>query len=865
MLQNLVKHCKNKNEQDALALSTDNPNAIFFTADTNSIILGGKIFGIGNSLLFMGSQSEYDAAVQTGQIPYGTIVIIETSYLTFTALEDNCSIGFYNNPNSSITPTIEYSFDKNTWSTLTDDNVSIEKGSEMYCRGINPDGISGGYGQSGYNYFTGEGQFNVSGDIMSLINYETPPKTMVGTFYNLFGGDGTSPRDNFVDIVDASKLLLSAKTLTDDCYANMFDSCTSMIYGPQIKAEVLAPFCYYKMFYNCTSLTTAPDLSATNMEKECCAYMFYGCTALTTAPELPATVLADSCYRYMFYGCTSLTTVSALPATTLTIYCYDGMFSDCTSLTTAPELPATTLAPYCYNYMFSGCTSLTTIPALPATKLADGCYNYMFSGCTSLTTAPELPATTLADFCYDNMFSSCTSLTTASDLSAMTLTSSCYSYMFSDCTSLTAAPALPATELADCCYSYMFQNCTALTNAPKLPATTLADRCYNNMFRGCTSLVVAPALPANKLSNKCYRYMFSYCTSLTAAPELRATTLTSDCYSGMFWGCTSLTTTPELPATKLTNYCYNYMFYNCTNLNRIKCLAADISSTGCTSDWVRGVASTGIFFKHPDMDNWPTGINGIPSSWTIEDMSYVTFTAEQDGSSIGLEKLSTKQTLEYITDIDTTWNAFDTNTNISLNNGDKVYVRGMLSATNAYDNYTQFKMIGKISASGNCNALWNYQDLNSPLKSYCGCGMFKNCMSLTTAPELPATTLASCCYQQMFEGCTSLTAAPVLPATTLASYCYMQMFKGCTLLTTAPELPATLLTTSCYYNMFQRCAKLNYIKCLATDISAATCTYKWVEGLSSTGTFVKHQDMTNWSTGISGIPSDWTVKNLYTP
>ena len=32
----------------------------------------------------------------------------------------------------------------------------------------------------------------------------------------------------------------------------------------------------------------------------------------------------------------------------------------------------------------------------------------------------------------------------------------------------------------------------------------------------------------------------------------------------------------------------------------------------------------------------------------------------------------------------------------------------------------------------------------------------------------------------MFAGCTSLTTAPELPATTLADYCYMSMFQGCT-------------------------------------------------------------------------------------
>lgn len=77
MLQNLVKHCKNKTEQEALTLSIDNPNTIFYTTDTNSIIIGGKIFGIGPSRLFIGSRSDYDTAVSAGQIPYGTIVIIE--------------------------------------------------------------------------------------------------------------------------------------------------------------------------------------------------------------------------------------------------------------------------------------------------------------------------------------------------------------------------------------------------------------------------------------------------------------------------------------------------------------------------------------------------------------------------------------------------------------------------------------------------------------------------------------------------------------------------------------------------------------------------------------------------------------------
>ena len=121
-----------------------------------------------------------------------------------------------------------------------------------------------------------------------------------------------------------------------------------------------------------------------NMSDHCYYDMFERCTSLTKAPTLPATALTYACYRYMFYGCTSLTQAPALPATALTYSCYDSMFYGCTSLTKAPALPATTLANYCYQHMFYGCTSLTQVPVLPATTLARECYNGMFQGCTSL-------------------------------------------------------------------------------------------------------------------------------------------------------------------------------------------------------------------------------------------------------------------------------------------------------------------------------------------------------------------------------------------------------------------------------------------------------------------------------------------------
>ena len=137
--------------------------------------------------------------------------------------------------------------------------------------------------------------------------------------------------------------------------------------------------------------------------------------------------------------------------------------------------------------------------------------------------------------------------------------------------------------------------------------------------------------------------------------------------------------------------------------------------------------------------------------------------------------------------------------------------------------------------------------------------MFYNCSSLTTAPELPATTLADNCYWSMFEGCTSLTTAPELPATTLADGCYWSMFEGCTSLTTAPELPATTLAESCYEYMFYNCSKLKNITMLATNINATGCLSEWVSGVASIGTFTKASTMTSLPTGTNGIPNGWTV------
>ena len=116
----------------------------------------------------------------------------------------------------------------------------------------------------------------------------------------------------------------------------------------------------------------------------------------------------------------------------------------------------------------------------------------------------------------------------------------------------------------------------------------------------------------------------------------------------------------------------------------------------------------------------------------------------------------------------------------------------------------------------------------------------------------------------MFNGCTSLTSAPELPATTLASSCYSNMFYNCKSLTTAPEIAATTLVSNCCEKMFYNCSNLNYIKAAFTTTPGSSYTYNWVYGVSSTGTYVKNSSASYTTRGVHAIPSGWTLQT-YTP
>nr|DAD96472.1 MAG TPA: hypothetical protein [Myoviridae sp. ctj3P51] len=186
----------------------------------------------------------------------------------------------------------------------------------------------------------------------------------------------------------------------------------------------------------------------------------------------------------------------------------------------------------------------------------------------------------------------------------------------------------------------------------------------------------------------------------------------------------------------------------------------------------------------------------------------LTFTGKTGDFTLKATNKAWDGTLEWSTDHET-WTTL-TSTEEMQSVDKKLYLRGKGNTKFVVGrNTVQWVLSEKADCGGNIQTLLDWE--NPPMnitQNSCYTSMFSGCTNLTTAPELPATTLSENCYGGMFSGCTNLTTAPELPATTLERNCYSFMFQGCTNLTTAPELPATTLAQLSYFYMFKDCTKL---------------------------------------------------------
>ena len=325
---------------------------------------------------------------------------------------------------------------------------------------------------------------------------------------------------------------------------------------------------------------------------------------------------------------------------------------------------------------------------------------------------------------------------------------------------------------------------------------------FNNQYAGATvnninSLSICGVKAYKHNDNKFYALIDPNYTPSTPAPFL-----TLEVAEGESKTTETLTTTP---ATFEAGKSYTYQL----TVGKNKVVVTGIT----VADWTEGTTISDKTVSYP----------------------YVTFTAEQAQTF----KMTTNggytiSNLQYSVN-DGAWKKVVADEGIPFG-GDNgtLRLRGTNNQNGTAIDDSQFSTINflvpdvKVACTGDIRTLLDYKTYKTVDTSNARfCYLFIYCEVLTSAPQLPATTLASKCYSYMFSSCTSLESAPALPAKTLAYSCYQSMFNLCKNLTSAPALlPATTLASNCYYYMFNGCTNLKSAPELsATTLAAYCCSY----------------------------------------
>lgn len=381
------------------------------------------------------------------------------------------------------------------------------------------------------------------------------------------------------------------------------------------------------------------------------------------------------------------------------------------------------------------------------------------------------------------------------------------------------------------------------------------------------------------------------------------------------------------------------------------------STSSATDYWVDEFGSVVRIATDGTKTNNVSPAPGTAYARLVENLSYFKIKATEDGTTMTFRY--TDGTIVYSDNQGESWLAY-TGQQFSLNAGDEVWFRGTRTTCDCDGDNQLFKANKVCYIAGDITSLlanpttlpdyafrsafskatfntgstspgavtWVNIDPGDPLilpattSGYCYTEMFRNCTNLTTAPDLPATNLATRCYYRMFHS-TGITSLPSMPSTvtfggdevcyqmfqsctritsiaqplfggtmTLRKGCFQDMFAHCTGLVNIPDnlLPATTLAVNCYRGMFQDtgltrapfllvetlswndcyrymfygCKSLTYIKCLATNPGTTyTTNFTGGNNLPNSGIFVRNDDnkmTSSWPSGANGIPSGWTVK-----
>jgi hypothetical protein len=216
------------------------------------------------------------------------------------AKEDNTTITFNYTFNDSG---IQYSLDDGeTWTkytiafTLKANQVACIKGNRTNYK--NEKANDQWWNPDDKPIFKANKLCYISGNIMSLLSDED--HLTESAFQGAFSRGGNAV--TYIDIDPDDPLILPATELAPRCYMRMFHNCTSLTTAPTFTVEKTAEKCCYNMFRKCTKLSHVGsiELPAKTLSIDCYRELFRECTNLKSAPILPAPTLVQECYRQMF-------------------------------------------------------------------------------------------------------------------------------------------------------------------------------------------------------------------------------------------------------------------------------------------------------------------------------------------------------------------------------------------------------------------------------------------------------------------------------------------------------------------------------------------------------------------------------------
>ena len=828
----------------------------------------------------------------------------EQEYFTITSRKDNNSVYFITMSTvhgDTGHKTIQVSKDKQTWTSYTSTTNTethpsnywyepgdgtligtLDQGESLYIKGTNDTyggfsylPSSGTYYATNWNCFYCLDDFDVSGNIMSLLygdNFQsatslpTPPSAASSAFAKLFCTTTThnnSQSSIESKLINAQNLVLPEVTLQEWCCLQMFEDCVNLKTAPRLKPMTLATRCYTSMFRYCSSLRMTP--------------------------VLPATTLTDSCYYEMFKYCTSLGRVNSIEATTVSTKSCNNMFYGCNSLFAIPPLKAKNGGvSNSYDYMFGFCSSLDNIEIL--SQVRDLSPSNWVVEVASYGTFKKPSTTTLPLNSIHGIPRNWT-VTDIEGYHAINLNTTTNGTITTVYSGALSGDEIEVISTPDT--NYRLGTLTVLANGDPITVT-------NNKF----------IMPASAVT--VYATFVQDVFTITVNQPSQLGTISADKAIAHEGDTVTLTESPDrgcefvqwrvrcngsavtvtnnqftMPAGNVTVTAdFDYINYTITTIidgvgtvtvNPVAHYYDTVSLTltpGTYEElWGYSVEySGGAIPVYNNQFIMPDSNVTIYAYFTNYINEYLTFSTTESNAVLRFyEKVNDNDpiTISYSTNGGNTWNTITSSTTggngIGFGANDKILVKGTNSAYARSDsNYTYFKTDNNapFQVSGNIMSLIygdNFANQTTLTSSYTFTGMFFNAylydashlvMPATTlapscyrlmfrgthlyysnsVPKLLATTLAERCYLAMFAGST-LSEVPVdmLPATTLANSCYANMFQSCTSLTNAPVLPATTLNEDVYYEMFMSCRSLTTIPnnmLPATNLTGAYRCYK---------------------------------------